>query len=246
MLFDCFLYSVERELLEIQLSEFSHLDVLHIAVQANRTFTNKQKEFEDLDYDRLVSVNVTDMPDGNDPWEREKFQRNSIMRGLESANPKDSDLCIIRDADEIVSADAAEKYKPEMEVAALVMDKMAYWLNCIEGKQSWKIAKILTYELLKKSTPDLIRNSGQQSFIENGGWHFSWLGDVNKVIEKFNSFSHQELNIDKWTNPAKLKQKIETGQSLWGEDFWEIVSVDKSFPSEIYNHLGKYQHLIKW
>ena len=116
------------------------------------------------------------MPDGNDPWSKEKaFQRNSIMAvDLAMTNVKDDDLVIISDVDEIVKAEAVKKYDPSMKVAALIMDKMGYWLNCVEGFQSWKIAKILTYGLLKTMTPDLVRNSGQQSFIEDAGWHYSY------------------------------------------------------------------------
>ena len=39
------------------------------------------------------------MPDGDNPYERENFQRNCISLGLEEANP--DDLIIISDADEI-------------------------------------------------------------------------------------------------------------------------------------------------
>ena len=39
------------------------------------------------------------MPDGDDPYKRENFQRNCIERGLSSAN--NDDLILISDLDEI-------------------------------------------------------------------------------------------------------------------------------------------------
>ena len=39
------------------------------------------------------------MPEGDNPWLRENFQRNCIERGLKIA--KDDDLIIVSDADEI-------------------------------------------------------------------------------------------------------------------------------------------------
>jgi beta-1,4-mannosyl-glycoprotein beta-1,4-N-acetylglucosaminyltransferase len=244
MIFDAFLYAGEKACLDIRIAELSGLDVMHIAVQANKTFTNKPKSFVDLNYDRVASVNVTDMPDGDDPWGREKWQRNSIMRGLETAGAKDDDLIVIADADEIPKAEAIKKYHPGMAVTSLVMDKFGYWLNCVEGFQSWKIAKILTYWKLKNSTPDLIRNSGQENYIYDAGWHYSWLGDVNNVVNKFNSFSHQECNKPELNNVEVLKYKIATGQSLWGEDFWQIIPIDGRAPSEVRNNIEKYKHLI--
>jgi hypothetical protein len=34
--------------------------------------------------------------------------------------------------------------------------------------------------------------------IENGGWHFSWLGDANRILSKLQSFSHTEPRVEKW------------------------------------------------
>lgn len=249
MIFDCFTFFNEKELLEIRIAELSGLDVCHIAVQANKTFTNKPKPFIDLDYPEVVALNITDMPGGDDPWQREKWQRNSIMPGLEAAGAQNDDLVIIADADEIPSAKAIKEYNPSMGVTAFVMDKFGYWLNCREGKQSWEIAKIMTYEKLKQSTPDQIRNSGPANKIQNGGWHFSFMGGIDKVVEKFNSFSHQELNNDRWANRERLRKYIELGHSLWSDepdDLWPFIQIDDTFPKYVIeNQHGSLKHLIK-
>ena len=247
MVFDCFTFCSEFELLEISVKELEPLNPTHVLVQANKTFTNKPKPIYNLgdDFPSVLCVNVEDMPEGGDPWTREKHQRNSIMRGLSQLKVDDNDFVIIRDIDEIPSCEAIKKYKPEMGTTALVMDKMGYWLNCREGKQSWKIAKILTYGKLKQSTPDLIRNSGQDNEIPNAGFHFSWLGDSDRLIKKLESFSHTECNTPKLNNKETLRYKRATGQSLWGEDFWEFVKIDESFPAEIRNNQQKYKHLIR-
>ena len=246
MIFDCFTYFGEKELLEIRISELSNLDVLHIAVQANKTFTNKPKDFVDLDYPRVASVNVADMPDGDDPWVRERWQRNCIMRGLEMAGAKDDDLVIIADADETPSADAIKRYNPSMGIAALIMDKFGYWLNCVEGFQSWEIAKIMTYSRLKQSTPDQIRNAGPDNKIGNGGWHYSYLGDKERIVKKLESFSHTECNKQELKD--KLEYKIKTGQSLWSDepnDLWQFIPIDERAPKEVFQNQEKYKHLIR-
>ena len=242
MVFDCFLYNGEHECLAIRIAELSTLDVLHIAVQADKTFTNKPKKFYDINQDEVISVNITDMPDGDDPWVRERHQRNSIMRGLEMAGAKNDDLVIIADADEIPKADAIRGYNPSMGTTAFIMDKFGYWLNCREGKQSWEIAKIITYEKLKQTTPDQVRNSGPANKIENAGWHFSYLGDKARIVNKLESFSHTECNTEELK--SKLEYKIKTGQSLWGDDLWDIIPIDRTFPMEVYHNQDEYKHLI--
>ena len=245
MIFDCFTFFNEHECLAIRMAELKDLDVIHIAVQGNKTFKGEEKNFVILpENERLISLLITDMPDGDDPWKREKHQRDSIMLGLKECGAKDDDLVIIGDADEIPFARAIKEYNPSMGVTALVMNKTGYWFNCIEGWQSWKIAKIMTYGRLKQSSPDQVRNAGNDNEIQNAGWHFSWLGDVNRVVEKFNSFSHQDENTQKFNNKEELKRKIEVGESLWGNDGWEIVKIDERFPEEIRNNISKYKHLI--
>ena len=58
MIFDCFLYNGEKSCLDIQVAEFDGLDVLHIAVQANKTFTNKPKEFYDISSLKVADVRM--------------------------------------------------------------------------------------------------------------------------------------------------------------------------------------------
>lgn len=249
MIYDCFLFSGEVDLFQIAHAELSTLAVTHVLVQSAKTFTGKSKNyishFQYFGEGNITRyVEVEDMPNDPDPWVLERFQRNAIMRGLVDA--KDDDLVIIRDADEVPSAAAIKAYNQGNGVSSLVMDKFGYWLNCREGIQSWSRGKIMTYGYLKNTTPDEVRNAGQDSVISNAGWHWSWLGDVNRLAEKFNSFSHQELNNDKWANPEKLKYKIETGQSLWGEDFWQFISIDETFPKYVQDHQHDYlKHLIK-
>ncbi len=49
------------------------------------------------------------MPDGDDPYLRENFQRNAMLRGLVSTS--ENDLIIISDLDEIPNPEAINKFK---------------------------------------------------------------------------------------------------------------------------------------
>jgi beta-1,4-mannosyl-glycoprotein beta-1,4-N-acetylglucosaminyltransferase len=242
MIFDCFLYSGEMECLIIRMDELQWFHPIHICVQADKTFTNKPKEIKEFMRAGLHCVNVTDMPDGDDPWTRERWQRNCILRGLEQCGANDDDFVIIADADEIPKAEAIKRYKPEMGICALIMDKFGYYLNCVEGFASWEIAKIMTYGRLKQTTPDLVRNSGPDNKLENAGWHYSYLGGKDTIVRKLESFSHTECNRQELKD--QLEYKIKTGQSLWGSDFWEIIPIDERAPRFVQENKDLFKHLI--
>ncbi len=244
-IYDCFLYNGEKELFDIAIGELSELEAVHVAVCGRKTFTGKDNLVAfPIRPIRLICDTIFDMPESANPWELERYQRNHLFKILIGLS--DDDIIIIRDADEIPSAESIKKYNPEMGIAALVQNKYGYWLNCQEGYQSWARAKIMTYGMLKNSTPDAIRNAGHDTLIPNGGWHWSWLGKAETLQRKLESFSHTECNTPELNNKKVLENKIETGQSLWGDDFWKFVPIDETFPKYVQdNQHGSLKHLIK-
>jgi len=254
MIYDCIIFNNELELLELRVNELYNCReaVTHVLVESKYTFTGKEKKLHYADVNErfkdypIVSISLDKEIDGT-PWDREKFQRNSIMGGLKLLCPSDKAIVIISDADEIPSHKAVDSFKREDKFASLMMNKYGYYLDCLEGSQSWNRARIMTYDYLKDKTPEEVRNSGYDTVIPHGGWHWSWLGGVDRVIDKFNSFSHQELNIDKFTNREKLIKKLETGQSLWTDredDKWRFVDIDNSYPEYLLHNIDKFKHLI--
>jgi beta-1,4-mannosyl-glycoprotein beta-1,4-N-acetylglucosaminyltransferase len=183
------------------------------------------------------------MPNTGNAWDNEKAQRNSIMDALAELNAQDEDIIIISDADEIIRREVVENYIPNDELTALKIDTYRYYLNCLEAKQNWIMPRIMKYKYLKQHTPDKVRNSGYEHMIDNGGWHFSYIGDVDFVKRKIESFSHTELNTEEFK--SKLEYKMEHCQSLFGDDFWEVVNIDETFPKDVVANPEKYSHLIK-
>lgn len=249
MIYDCFTFYNELDLLRIRCEELKGRDVCHILVESPWTFSGIEKplyfdehqmEFEDYP---ILHVVAMDMPNNGHAWTNEAYQRDAIMQGLIHA--KDDDIIIISDLDEIPMKEAVLKYTPDMGVTSLLMDLYYYWLNCRGGVQTWPVAKILTYEMLKKSTPNKVRNAGFQSQIANAGHHFGYLGDVNFIINKLKSFSHQEYNIPEFTDPEKIANKLELGEALINENKFEFIEINDSYPAFIRQNKDLFKHLIK-
>ncbi len=252
MIYDCFTFYKEFDLLKIRCEELKSLDIVHVVVECTHTFTGIEKPLffeerkKDFEQYNITHIIAHDPPNTSNAWDNEKFQRNAIMKGL--ANCDDNDIVIIGDADEIPRAEAIKKYQIEMGQTSLVMDKFGYFLNCMEGKQSWRSSRIMPYNYLKDKTPDQVRNSGFDNQLENAGWHWSYLGGVEAIMNKLNSFSHQEVNTPKLNNEEVLKNKIEIGQSLWSNephDLWPFIKINEEFPEYVQKNQEEFKHLIK-
>lgn len=248
-IFDCFIFCDEWEMLDLRFHELKGLDVTHVIVESPWTHSglpkplNLKERLAEYFGVNIIHVAAEDIISGGTARENETLQRNAILKGLIGA--ADDDIVIISDADEIPRREAVISYKKEMGLTSLKMDFYYYWLNCLTEKGGWDMAKIMTYGYLRDHTPDEVRTSGYPSIIENGGWHFSWQGGIEKVMAKFKNFSHQEEAVQKHADYEKVKQKIETGQSLFGDEYWPFVEIDATFPRAIIGHKERFANMIK-
>ncbi|MBG6206096.1 beta-1,4-mannosyl-glycoprotein beta-1,4-N-acetylglucosaminyltransferase [Labrenzia sp. EL_126] len=130
MLYDCFVFHNEFDLLEIRLREMGDSVDRFVLVEADQTQRGSPKPFyfdENRDRfapwaDKIIDLQVR-FPDQLPPalgvyknrrkkdWERENYQRNCISRALESCDP--DDLVLLSDVDEIVRAPTLAKVMAE-------------------------------------------------------------------------------------------------------------------------------------
>lgn len=69
------------------------------------------------------------------------------------------------------------------------------------------------------------------SFIHDGGWHFSYLGGVDRIIEKIEAFAHTEYNSADYKSRARIEAAITNGEDIFGRGFnYRFIPLDESFP----------------
>lgn len=110
MIYDCFTFFNELELLELRLNELADVVDKFVLVEATQTHTNKPKPLYFREnrarfsafHNQIIHVVVDDMPQSFDPWVPENFQRNCIARGLVNCRP--DDWILVSDLDEIPRA----------------------------------------------------------------------------------------------------------------------------------------------
>jgi beta-1,4-mannosyl-glycoprotein beta-1,4-N-acetylglucosaminyltransferase len=254
MIFDGFPFFNELDLLEIRLNELDGLVDRFILVESNLTHSGKPKPmwFRDNKHlferflPKITHIEVLDMPVTDDPWVREIHQRNAMMRGI----PKDapgSDLLISGDVDEIPRRLAITKHLPITAMQSLDMSCYHMFLNADVGR--WKLPTIGPVGAYRASTPRQVRQlSGNGSFfppIPNAGWHFGWVGGVDRMAAKFAAFAHQEEPVQLLSNLDNIRTKFRAGMKLWDTATqMAFKDVDDSFPEYVVQNVGKFRHMI--
>jgi beta-1,4-mannosyl-glycoprotein beta-1,4-N-acetylglucosaminyltransferase len=119
MIYDCFTFFNELELLEVRLHELAGVVDKFVLVEATQTHTNKPKPLYYQEnrarfgsfHDQIIHIVVDDLPQAKNPWTPENFQRNCICRGLTQCRP--DDWILISDVDEIPRAETVERVSRE-------------------------------------------------------------------------------------------------------------------------------------
>lgn len=239
----------ELDVLKIYLEELYQVVDQFIIVESNKTFRGRPKPYyyRENSYlfekynDKITNICLRD-PDNFSqnyqlaPWQREAWQRNSIVDGF-TGHDKD-DILIFGDVDEIPRRELISRLNPEPFIA-IQMNGYVYRLNIYGchhfGTKAVRRHALQPLETLRYIPPDV--------FVENGGWHFSSLGTAEHISEKFQAFSHWEIDKNEYTSPKNIQKRIDTLADPIDRGFLTRVEVDETWPEEIKNNL---EYWNKW
>ncbi len=185
MIYDCFIFFNELDLLEIRLNTLNEVVDKFVLVESDKTHTGETKEllfeknkqrFEKF-LDKIIHIKVQDCPDiqsvsadsyGN-RWLLENFQRDSIMKGLVTA--KNEDIIIISDLDEIPNPKIIKEYKDNSVQGIWVLHQkmMYYFLNnlCITNPVWDNGTRLGRYSDLLEPQQDF-KTKGAHEFTKKG------------------------------------------------------------------------------
>ena len=239
---DCFTFYNELNMLKFRLEYLSDTVDYFVLVEATLTHSGNHKPlyFQENKsmfskyLDKIIHVVVTDLPIEPKPilfqkskkyeftMKRENFQRICIDRGIKQLNLQDEDVIIISDCDEIAHKNTIKNTKID-KLYSLEQDLYYYNLT-LQQKNKWNQAKICNYETYKHiSNPQIIRFIQTPNIIQKGGWHFSYFGNVDFIINKIRNFCHydwfEKLSYD------EIKNKIESGKFLIDLNFIDLIKI---------------------
>ena len=267
-IFDCFSYWDEDLLLDLRLNILDKYVDYFVIVEGNKTWQNNSKK---LRFDinkfssfkkKIIYIPVVDMPDGDNPWLRENFQRNSISRGLKECS--DSDLVLISDLDEIPNPATLQNFSLSMRYAAFKQKHYYYKLNSQSEKNPyWYGSRICIKKYLK--SPQWLRNLKFKkrplwrldkfrlnNIIEDGGWHFCNLKTADQLLYKYSNlcetndpYIFKEKIEKKYLDTKEIKKRINLGMDIIGrDDSYKVNKLDNTFPDYIIKNIEKYKGWI--
>lgn len=253
MIYDCFLFNNELDLLEIRLHELAGVVDKFVLVEANVTHVNKpkplyytinKKRFRQFEK-KIIHIVVKDNPDVKLPWILNDFQFSQMIRGLRHCKP--SDIILFGDADEIAKAETVEKWKNKSGKHKIFSQSLSYYFlnNVAVSKEPWLGSHMMLYkDLIRHETTWIAKFSNTDVIIPDGGWHFSYMGGIKSIQKKFASMAHQEYNNSRFNTPEHIKKSILKKEDLLYSGLRFVVKDYSFLPKYVQNHTVKFNEIL--
>ena len=202
---------------------------------------------------------------------RDFYQRNFIINGLKESVK--NDFILISDLDEIPKLENIDLHKVKEKFVFFKQKMFYYKFNLCSESVTWTGTRGCKKKYLR--SPQWLRNIKDRSypawrldtffsknkysninFVDDGGWHFSYIKTPEDIEEKLKSYAHHreyELNnlgINKIKNKIDNKEsiydlKIDMKNSKFNSGQKLIVSDINQLPTHIQNNPDKYKQWLE-
>jgi len=214
--------------------DFTALPTLENPQSYDERELNKIYHFINTQTERF---NVKTQPD----YGRDFFQKECIRRGLE--NCQDDDIIIFSDVDEIPNPAKLKKISEwdSDQYYTFNQNFYCYYLNVLK-ERNWEGSRAARFSQLRDYSYNELR-ANPNTLIEDGGWHFSFMGGPDQVYKKLVSYSaaHLANNMVLGSVPHNINNNIDP----FFRGRLETISLDDSFPEYLVKNIDKFRHLIK-
>jgi beta-1,4-mannosyl-glycoprotein beta-1,4-N-acetylglucosaminyltransferase len=246
MIYDCFLYNGEQKMLELRLNELNEYVDYFVITESEFTFKGDKKEIKFTEHkdifekfkDKIFFLKHSNIPSEN-AWENERNQREYFITFFEKVDLNKEDIILLSDVDEIPDTAILQKIKNNFNSIGVFCQNFYYYNISCRNKSKWfgtiavNVSFFLSalefnFEKLRSTRSFLPRLSDPNDYT-SGGWHFSYFGDINYIISKIESFSHQEFNNELYKNPETIKKLIEEGKDLFFRDSETFEKVEEKY-----------------
>ena len=211
-LYDCFLFYNEYDMLELRLKELYDTVDYFVIIEGTHTFvgTPKESNFEKYKerYEpymkKIRYFYLPNLVDTSNAWNQEHKQRENIYHALKTLGAQPTDTVTNCDCDEIPRPEVLQSLRGIKHLVHLVL--LEFWYN-VETFNTRPCGStcVSSFELVEQSYNGTYKTDdwnfsnnrwrgGIGNNIPNAGWHFSYFGGVNKILEKITNAAHQECN----------------------------------------------------
>jgi len=227
--------------------KFNHKIVHCVVEDTPNSFEEAQQRFlspkDELEKNILMyCLTTSNVPPGETQWLREFYQHESVRRGMLMANLQDDDVCFVSDVDEIWNPEVNYEID-DFSVRKLRQNVHMAFLN-LRSSEEWIGTYYTKYRNIKNASANHFDTVAKTKhvIVENGGWHFTYQGGLERIKTKLENFGHQEYNNDQVKD--LVSKRLERGEDVLGRPFSCVIE-DINLPDYIKNNRQKYNHLFK-
>jgi beta-1,4-mannosyl-glycoprotein beta-1,4-N-acetylglucosaminyltransferase len=265
-IFDCFTFFNELDLLELRMKFLGSYVDYFVIVESNITFSGLPKPYHFSNNinrfkawkHKIIYIPIEQSAAGlvfeeqknynpeSPSWKLEYEQRNALAQA--SSLMKESDMVLLSDLDEIPTVWGIKKALQMSTPAAFSLLFHVHYLNCQHSKDLrwWKGCIMATAKQFKEITPQGLRAKRDiYPSLPEAGWHFSFMGGVEKIQQKLQSFAHTEYSIEDFTATQHIEQAVLTGKDVLKRDGIKLKYVPLSYyPVALQKVMKQYPHLL--
>jgi beta-1,4-mannosyl-glycoprotein beta-1,4-N-acetylglucosaminyltransferase len=233
-------------------SKYLHKIYHHVTYDPPKSFEDLQqriitarpetdKGIKDLWIQALTTSNV---PKSEVHWLKEFYQKEMIRFAIENANAEDDDLIFVTDLDEI--------WNPELDYTQIENDKiyklrqLAYsgHIN-VRSSEDWAGTLLTRYRNIDGACLNHLRTPSKTKYeyIDNGGWHFTFMGGPDQIKLKLESYGHQEYNNDSVKD--RVKDLLDNNQDVLGRTHFNFWIDESQLPKYLLDNRKKYKQFFK-
>jgi len=208
--------------------------------------------YEDIKKTRLFNRTI------EQHFGRDFFQKECIKLGMEHAN--NNDILLSSDIDEIPNPEYLKRlneYFEDDQFYTFNQTHYCYYLNMLhyshidnsrnnnfEINTNWKGTRMGSWKKMKNYSMNELRAQDNNDLIDSG-WHFSWMGGIDRVKNKLQSYSHKENNqkhiienVDNMLNNTNEIKDFRGDRSV-------KVEIGYDHPEWLIQNINNFKHLIK-
>ena len=262
-IFDCVTFFNENFILNARFEILSHVVDYFVVCESIYDHRGRKKKlnFHLLNQkykSKIIYIVLEDKFESDDLWKNQAQQREYIFNGLKLANK--NDYVMFSDPDEIPNPKKLENFNLKRKYGIFLQDCFCYKINIFNKYETpWEGTRVCQKKFLKSFTflrKKIVKRNVFKPFwrvdieknieiIDDGGWHFNNLYDIETISKKIKIFPHSEFHSDEYTNLQKIKVRIDNLEDLFGRGHvYEKVSLDKNYPQYILENLKLFKDYI--
>lgn len=207
MVYDCFMMNGEYDMLEIRFNILNEFVDKFVICESEQTFSGNWKPLfwtergdrfdEWADKVMYCVVGAKYFPNA---FDRAAYQKDRIRTALGDCKPED--IIYYGDIDEI--------WKPQTKEGKLRQLNYSYYLNN-RSSEVWEGTNVFRYKSIRNLN---VMRADHSVVLEDGGWHFTNMFNFEGLINKIESYDHQEVNIP-WVKDG-LQARMEANVDYLG------------------------------